>query len=158
MLAGLILPGRPVGNMYFAAWSHNVISNAVSLSQDLKMGEYRESPHRSFSYKSCVLNLSFSQNPSTDNVHNTDIWYNSWWLHQLRHYDIYCFKQSRASGRRKWKLILEWCKYTILQHQCRIMGPGSLYLQGWDPIRGSTYWFSRWRRCCGCSPYHLSRK
>lgn len=42
MLAGLMLPGRPIGNMYFAAWSHNVISNAVNLSNDLKMGEYRE--------------------------------------------------------------------------------------------------------------------
>lgn len=41
MLAGLILPERPIGNMYFAAWSHNVISNAVNLSNDLKMGEYR---------------------------------------------------------------------------------------------------------------------
>lgn len=47
MLAGLILPGRPVGNMYFAAWSHNVISNAVNLSNDLKMGEYREHLRRS---------------------------------------------------------------------------------------------------------------
>ncbi|KAJ5202296.1 hypothetical protein N7449_004375 [Penicillium cf. viridicatum] len=46
MLAGLILPGRPVGNMYFAAWSHNVISNAVNLSQDLKMGEYLKIPPR----------------------------------------------------------------------------------------------------------------
>jgi hypothetical protein len=43
MLAGLMLPGKPVGNMYFAAWSHNVISNAVNLSGDLKMGEYRKS-------------------------------------------------------------------------------------------------------------------
>lgn len=43
MIAGLMLPGRPVGNMYFAAWSHNVISNAVGLSNDLKLGEYRES-------------------------------------------------------------------------------------------------------------------
>lgn len=43
MLAGLMLPGKPVGNMYFAAWSHNVISNAVNLSNDLKMGEYRKS-------------------------------------------------------------------------------------------------------------------
>jgi hypothetical protein len=42
MLAGLMLPGKPVGNMYFAAWSHNVISNAVNLSADLKMGEYRK--------------------------------------------------------------------------------------------------------------------
>ena len=41
MLAGLILPERPIGNMYFAAWSHNVINNAVGLSNDLKMGEYR---------------------------------------------------------------------------------------------------------------------
>ncbi|KAJ5598357.1 hypothetical protein N7537_008441 [Penicillium hordei] len=46
MLAGLILPGRPVGNMYFAAWSHNVIANAVNLSQDLKMGEYLKIPPR----------------------------------------------------------------------------------------------------------------
>jgi hypothetical protein len=42
MLAGLMIPGRPVGNMYFAAWSHNVITNAVNLSNDLKMGEYRK--------------------------------------------------------------------------------------------------------------------
>jgi hypothetical protein len=41
MLAGLMLPGRPVGNMYFAAWSHTVISNALNLCNDLKMGEYR---------------------------------------------------------------------------------------------------------------------
>lgn len=40
MLAGLMLPGRPVGNMYFAAWSHNVIANCVNLCNDLKMGEY----------------------------------------------------------------------------------------------------------------------
>lgn len=42
MIAGLTLPGRPVGNMYFAAWSHNVIANAVNLSNDLKLGEYRK--------------------------------------------------------------------------------------------------------------------
>ncbi|KAH7323129.1 OPT oligopeptide transporter protein-domain-containing protein [Stachybotrys elegans] len=40
MLAGLALPGRPIGNMYFAAWSHNVVNNTVNLSNDLKMGEY----------------------------------------------------------------------------------------------------------------------
>lgn len=37
-----MVPERPVGNMYFAAWSHNVISNTVNLSNDLKMGEYRK--------------------------------------------------------------------------------------------------------------------
>ena len=46
MLAGLMVPERPVGNMYFAAWSHNVINNAVTLSQDLKMGEYLKIPPR----------------------------------------------------------------------------------------------------------------
>ncbi|KAJ6000217.1 hypothetical protein N7481_000626 [Penicillium waksmanii] len=46
MLAGLMLPGRPIGNMYFAAWSHNVITNAVNLSNDLKMGEYLKIPPR----------------------------------------------------------------------------------------------------------------
>ncbi|KAB8298651.1 hypothetical protein EYC80_000829 [Monilinia laxa] len=46
MLAGLMLPGRPVGNMYFAAWSHNVISNTINLSNDLKMGEYLKIPPR----------------------------------------------------------------------------------------------------------------
>ncbi|KAI5247104.1 peptide transporter [Aureobasidium subglaciale] len=40
MIAGLVLPGRPIGNMYFAAWSHNVITNTVNLCNDLKMGEY----------------------------------------------------------------------------------------------------------------------
>jgi hypothetical protein len=43
MIAGLLIPGRPVGNMYFAAWSHNVIANTVNLCNDLKMGEYRTS-------------------------------------------------------------------------------------------------------------------
>ncbi|KAK8213651.1 putative oligopeptide transporter [Phyllosticta capitalensis] len=46
MVAGLIVPGRPVGNMYFAAWSHNVISNCVDLCNDLKMGEYLKIPPR----------------------------------------------------------------------------------------------------------------
>ena len=41
VIAGLMLPGRPIGNMYFAAWSHNVINSAVQLSMDLKLGEYR---------------------------------------------------------------------------------------------------------------------
>ncbi|KOS18852.1 Oligopeptide transporter 6 [Escovopsis weberi] len=46
MLAGLMLPNRPIGNMYFAAWSHNVISNTVTLCNDLKMGEYLKIPPR----------------------------------------------------------------------------------------------------------------
>ncbi|CAN9292268.1 unnamed protein product [Alternaria alternata] len=46
VIAGLILPGRPIGNMYFAAWSHNVINSAVQLSMDLKLGEYLKIPPR----------------------------------------------------------------------------------------------------------------
>lgn len=46
MIAGLAIPGRPVGNMYFAAWSHNVIANTVNLSNDLKLGEYLKIPPR----------------------------------------------------------------------------------------------------------------
>ncbi|KAF4767263.1 hypothetical protein HAV15_009407 [Penicillium sp. str.  len=46
MLAGLMLPGRPVGNMYFAAWSHNVVMSSVSVSTDLKLGEYLKIPLR----------------------------------------------------------------------------------------------------------------
>lgn len=46
MVAGLILPELPVGNMYFAAWSHSVIYNAVNLANDLKMGEYLKIPPR----------------------------------------------------------------------------------------------------------------
>jgi len=46
VIAGLMLPGRPVGNMYFAAWSHNVIANTVQLCNDLKMGEYLKIPPR----------------------------------------------------------------------------------------------------------------
>jgi hypothetical protein len=42
MLAGVLLPGRPIGNLYFSAWSYAVVSQSVYLAADLKMGEYRE--------------------------------------------------------------------------------------------------------------------
>ncbi|KAL5115216.1 hypothetical protein ACEQ8H_006890 [Pleosporales sp. CAS-2024a] len=46
IVAGLLIPGRPIGNMYFAAWSHNVVNGAVQLSMDLKLGEYLKIPPR----------------------------------------------------------------------------------------------------------------
>jgi OPT family oligopeptide transporter len=46
LVEGLLVPGRPVGNMYFAAWSHNVVANTVNLCNDLKMGEYLKIPPR----------------------------------------------------------------------------------------------------------------
>ncbi|KAK1756775.1 OPT oligopeptide transporter [Echria macrotheca] len=46
MLAGLLIPERPTGNMYFAAFSHSAIANCVNLCNDLKMGEYLKIPPR----------------------------------------------------------------------------------------------------------------
>ncbi|KAH9432120.1 hypothetical protein MCOR02_006824 [Pyricularia oryzae] len=46
MIAGLILPERPIANMYFAAFSHNVINCTLNLSNDLKIGEYLKIPPR----------------------------------------------------------------------------------------------------------------
>ena len=42
MLAGLIIPGSPVGNMYFALWSHNIVQCAVDLCSAMKKGNYRK--------------------------------------------------------------------------------------------------------------------
>lgn len=73
MLAGLMLPNRPIGNMYFAAWSHNVISNAVTLCNDLKMGEYRTYlPLVSCEILERLTHLS-SENPSPGHVSDTDL-------------------------------------------------------------------------------------
>ncbi|WOO82729.1 Oligopeptide transporter 5 [Vanrija pseudolonga] len=44
MVAGLTIPGRPIGNLYFSAWSHTVIANSLNLASDLKMGEYLKIP------------------------------------------------------------------------------------------------------------------
>lgn len=42
MVAGSIVPGRPLGNLYFTAWSHSTIAQSLNLAGDLKLGEYRE--------------------------------------------------------------------------------------------------------------------
>lgn len=46
MVAGAIHPGRPLANLYFASWSHQVILLAVNLSNWLKVGQYTKVPHR----------------------------------------------------------------------------------------------------------------
>lgn len=43
MLGGVIAPGHPLGNLYFTAWSHSVISQSLNLAGDLKLGSYRTS-------------------------------------------------------------------------------------------------------------------
>ncbi|KAF9051472.1 oligopeptide transporter [Panaeolus papilionaceus] len=46
MVAGAINPGRPVANLYFSMWSHDVISTSINLAGDLKMGQYMKIPPR----------------------------------------------------------------------------------------------------------------
>jgi len=42
IVAGAVLPGRPLANLYFSSWSHSVISQSLNMASDLKMGEYRK--------------------------------------------------------------------------------------------------------------------
>ncbi|KAG5642734.1 hypothetical protein DXG03_002279 [Asterophora parasitica] len=46
MVAGAVNPGRPVANLYFSMWSHDVISTSINLAGDLKMGQYLKIPPR----------------------------------------------------------------------------------------------------------------
>ncbi|KAM6516931.1 hypothetical protein FSOLCH5_007880 [Fusarium solani] len=46
MIGGVVHPGRPLANLYFASWSHQVILLAVNLSNWLKVGQYTKVPHR----------------------------------------------------------------------------------------------------------------
>ncbi|OCH87394.1 oligopeptide transporter [Obba rivulosa] len=46
MVAGAINPGRPVANLYFSMWSHDVVGTSVNLAGDLKMGQYLKVPPR----------------------------------------------------------------------------------------------------------------
>ncbi|KZV74603.1 OPT superfamily oligopeptide transporter [Peniophora sp. CONT] len=46
MIAGAVNPGKPVANLYFSMWSHDVVSQSIGLAQDLKMGQYLKIPPR----------------------------------------------------------------------------------------------------------------
>ncbi|QBZ65136.1 hypothetical protein PoMZ_06841 [Pyricularia oryzae] len=58
MIAGLILPERPIANMYFAAFSHNVINCTLNLSNDLKIGEYLKIPPRIIGFINYAVMIS----------------------------------------------------------------------------------------------------
>lgn len=61
IVAGLVLPGRPLANLYFSSWSHSVILQSLNMASDLKMGEYCETHptlHRVFSL------MTFSKDPT----------------------------------------------------------------------------------------------
>jgi hypothetical protein len=44
MVAGVIDPGKPVANLYFSMWSHNILRTSVDLARDLKFGQYLKIP------------------------------------------------------------------------------------------------------------------
>lgn len=46
MIAGAINPGRPVANLYFSMWSHDVVATSIGLASDLKLGQYLKIPPR----------------------------------------------------------------------------------------------------------------
>ncbi|KAH8093252.1 oligopeptide transporter [Cristinia sonorae] len=46
MVAAAVNPGRPVANLYFSMWSHDVVAGSVNLAGDLKMGQYLKIPPR----------------------------------------------------------------------------------------------------------------
>lgn len=46
MVGGAVHPGRPLANLYFASWSHQVILLAVNLANWLKVGQYTKVPPR----------------------------------------------------------------------------------------------------------------
>lgn len=46
MIAGAMIPGRPLANLYFVAWSHQVILLSVNLANWQKLGQYTKVPHR----------------------------------------------------------------------------------------------------------------
>ncbi|KAI6040850.1 OPT oligopeptide transporter protein-domain-containing protein, partial [Pisolithus marmoratus] len=46
MVGGAITPGRPVANLYFSMWSHDIIQQSISLAADLKIGQYLKIPPR----------------------------------------------------------------------------------------------------------------
>ncbi|TBU24794.1 oligopeptide transporter [Dichomitus squalens] len=46
MVAGAVNPGKPVANLYFSMWSHDVIATSINLAGDLKLGQYLKIPPR----------------------------------------------------------------------------------------------------------------
>ncbi|KAF9269595.1 oligopeptide transporter [Marasmius fiardii PR-910] len=46
MIPGALNPGRPVANLYFSMWSHDVVSTSIGLAGDLKIGQYLKIPPR----------------------------------------------------------------------------------------------------------------
>ncbi|PWN54029.1 OPT superfamily oligopeptide transporter [Violaceomyces palustris] len=46
LIGGILVPGRPLANLYFFGFSHSTIMQCINLSNDLKMGQYLKIPPR----------------------------------------------------------------------------------------------------------------
>lgn len=46
MVGGAVAPGRPVANLYFTMWSHDIVVQSYGLASDLKTGQYLKVPPR----------------------------------------------------------------------------------------------------------------
>lgn len=119
IVAGAVLPGRPLANLYFSAWSHSVISQSLNMASDLKMGEYRE--------YGCVLSQKHtdditSQNPSSNHVPHPNLRYHHRALHQLCGINLDHSFASGAPPHDKWLLRLVRCFLPRSEHPGHVLG------------------------------------
>ena len=52
-MSGVLLPGKPVANMVFKAYSVQTLVQATSFLQDLKLGHYIKVPPRAMFLGTC---------------------------------------------------------------------------------------------------------
>jgi len=87
MLGGIIIPGHPLGNLYFTAWSHSLIAQSLNLAGDLKLGSYREWLRSPTRYRQLTKP---SQDSLPNHVLDSSMGYRVWRLHQLCRDDLDC--------------------------------------------------------------------
>jgi OPT family oligopeptide transporter len=46
MVGGIVAPGRPLANLYFSSWCHQVVQESIHLSSWMKIGQYTKVPPR----------------------------------------------------------------------------------------------------------------
>lgn len=44
MVGSAMTPGRPIANLYFTMWSHDIVNQSIGLANDLKIGQYLKIP------------------------------------------------------------------------------------------------------------------
>ncbi|OSX63951.1 hypothetical protein POSPLADRAFT_1138543 [Postia placenta MAD-698-R-SB12] len=81
MVAGAINPGRPVANLYFSMWSHDVVGTSIGLAGDLKVGQYLKIPPRAMfvtqvwgTILAVMVSIVDSQRTVLKDPIGTDVW------------------------------------------------------------------------------------